>query len=288
MIVGEILGVATPAPDGHFFELGGNSLQALQLTLALREEFQVEVPLGLLFENPTIAGLAALVRRTAKIADTSPILPTTGRDKVPLSFAQERLWFIDRLMGGSVYNIPVAVRLKGPLDLKILEIGLNKIVERHESLRTTFAEIDGRPIQVIHDARPIAVESVKPDGANADERRRDAQARLAALAALPFDLECGPLLRLTVFELDTDDHLALLVIHHIAADAWSFGVLLRELAAFYGASALGGEPAVARARHPICGFFGLATAACRRSGGRTPGLLAAGPHRRADGRVSVR
>ena len=121
VIVGEILGVATPAPDGNFFELGGNSLQALQLTLALREEFQVEVPLGLLFENPTIAGLAALVRRTAKIADTSPILPTTGRDKVPLSFAQERLWFIDRLMGGSVYNIPVAVRLKGPLDLKILE-----------------------------------------------------------------------------------------------------------------------------------------------------------------------
>ena len=85
---------------------------------------------------------------------------------------------------------------------------------------------------------------MKPDGANADERLRDAQARLAALAALPFDLERGPLLRLTVFELDTDDHLALLVIHHIAADAWSFGVLLRELAAFYGASALGGEPAL--------------------------------------------
>jgi len=239
----QILGLERVGIHDNFFELGGHSLLATRLVSRLRDDLQVEVPLRTLFETPTVAGLAESIRRkmwAAQDLSIPPIQPVPRDRDLPLSFAQQRLWFLDQLEPGSpFYNIPTAVRLTGPLDVAALERTLNEIVRRHEALRTTFETVDGRARQVI--APELTVPLPVTDLTDLPETEREAEALQLATqeAQRPFDLARGPLLRARLLRLGREDHVALLTMHHIVSDGWSMGILIQEIAALYEAFSSG-------------------------------------------------
>ncbi|HEU4628280.1 MAG TPA: condensation domain-containing protein, partial [Gemmatimonadaceae bacterium] len=183
-----------------------------------------------------------LVERGAR-ADDGPI-PPRPRDAgpLPLSFAQQRLWFLDQLVpGGTMYNIPSITRLPGPIDAAVLARSLTEIVRRHEVLRTTFSVHDGQPVQVIHPPAPLPLPLPLHDlRALPASARTAAAAQLAAAEAQrPFDLRTGPLLRAHLVRLDEAEYALVLVMHHIVTDGWSMGIFFRELGALYPAFAAG-------------------------------------------------
>ncbi|MGK3992297.1 non-ribosomal peptide synthase/polyketide synthase [Sorangium sp. So ce1024] len=225
-----------------FFWIGGHSLLATQVLARVRAAFRVDLPLRALFEAPTLAGLAERVeaaRRAGAGAERPPLLPAGREGPLPLSFAQQRLWFLAQLAPDSAfYNVAGAVRIEGPLDRAALEESFQEIVRRHEALRTTFAAVDGVPRQVI--APPGAGARLPFEGVDLralpGPDRDAAVRRLAAEEARrPFDLERGPLARATLLQLADAEHVLLLTMHHIVSDGWSVGVLLRELSALYDA-----------------------------------------------------
>ncbi|PYT07626.1 MAG: hypothetical protein DMF49_07550 [Acidobacteria bacterium] len=176
------------------------------------------------------------VRRAA--AESIPRRPA-GRP-APLSFAQERLWFLDRLGPATpIYNMARALRLRGPLDVAALERGLNEIVRRHEILRTTFAEAAEGPVQVIAPSLVLDLPVVELGALPEDRRQEEVSRRAAEEVRRPFDLGRGPLLRGLLLRLAGDEHVMVLTLHHIAGDGWSIGVLDREMAALYEAFAAG-------------------------------------------------
>jgi amino acid adenylation domain-containing protein len=222
--------------DDNFFDLGGHSLLATLLISRIREDLRVDLPLHSFFDAPTPAGLARVILALREGPETPPIqtVPRTG--PLPLSFAQERLWFLDQLEPGSdLYNIAAAERLLGRLDAPALRASLDEIVRRHEPLRTTFAVEGGGPVQRIGPPRPEALPAVDLSGLAAGTRRREAERLAAEEGRRGFDLERGPLLRTTLLRLAGDDHLLLLTLHHIVADGWSMGVFVRELSSLYAA-----------------------------------------------------
>jgi amino acid adenylation domain-containing protein len=226
----------------NFFESGGHSLNATQVVSRARNIFHVELHVSDLFTSPTIARLAAIVSEKLKDARwQSPPLRRISRSRhVPVSFAQQRLWFIDRLESGSpFYNIPVAVRLSGKLDVDVLQGCVNEIVQRHEILRTSFAEADREPVQVI--APDLAVPITINDLTHYPDEAKDAQVcRLAdENIQRQFDLEKAPLLRLNLFRLGPEEHVLLAVMHHIVSDGWSLGIFVRELTELYAAFSAG-------------------------------------------------
>ena len=226
-----------------FFQLGGHSLLATQVVSRIRDAFGVEIPLRALFEKPTVAGLAEnidVVRRAGPNLRPPPIVPVARGGDLPLSFAQRRLWFIDQLMPeDAAYNIPAAVRLKGPLNVVALERSLNEIVKRHEALRTTFAVVDGAPVQIIAPSLTVAPSLVDLGKLSENERELEVRRLAAEEAGRPFDLVRGPLLRLTLLRLGEEEHVGLLVMHHIVFDGWSTGILIREMAVLYEAFSSG-------------------------------------------------
>ncbi len=231
----ELLGRAC-GPADDFFAVGGHSLLATQLVSRVRRAFGIEIPVLALFEAPTLAGLAERVDAALGKPDAATlpaIEPAPGAGPWPLSFAQRRLWLLDRLEpGGSTYNIPLAVRLTGPFDAHRLEQSLGAIVDRHATLRTRFVEIAGKPMQEVQSIRPI-LQRIDLSAAPADLGRL-----LAEEADRPFDLSAGPLFRAVLVELGNDEAVLALTVHHIASDGWSTGVLVRELSALYGGAAL--------------------------------------------------
>jgi amino acid adenylation domain-containing protein len=240
----EVLGLERVGVEDDFFELGGHSLLATQVASRVREAFRTELPLRALFEAPTVAELSrrveAILADAAPDAGGPPLVRVSREGTLPLSFAQQRLWFIDRLEPGSAaYNIPLPLRLRGDLHVPTLARAMGEIARRHETLRTTFAEVDGGPVQRVHAARAAPVPVV--DLAGLPAPRRDAEAmRLAGdEARRPFDLRRGPLLRAGLLRLDSREHVLLLCMHHIVSDAWSTGVLFREMAVLYGAFSRG-------------------------------------------------
>ncbi|MGZ3460459.1 MAG: condensation domain-containing protein, partial [Archangium sp.] len=245
---GPLLGVARVGAHDNFFEMGGHSLLATQVVSRLREALGVEVPVRVLFEAPTVEQLAQRLEavRGGKEGPRVPALvPVSREGELPLSFAQQRLWFLEQLApGGFSYNVPFATRLKGRLDVAALERSLGELVRRHEALRTTFAQVDGQPVQRIAPepsfALPVESLEVLPEG----ERERAARHRAEAEARRPFDLEKGPLVRARLLRLSEDDQVLLLVMHHIVCDGWSLGVLLHELATMYRAFSQGEVPAL--------------------------------------------
>jgi alpha-ketoglutarate-dependent taurine dioxygenase/acyl carrier protein len=239
----EILGLRRVGLRDNFFELGGHSLLATQVISRVRETFGVELPLRTLFESPTIAELASSVERALQSetgVTLAPIERVSREGDLPLSFAQQRLWFLDQLASGNTaYNIQVAVRLTGALDLPALEKTLNEIVRRHEALRTTFAVREGLPVQVITPEYRVSLPLVDISDAPAAAREAAVERLYAEEGRRAFDLARLPLIRFRLLRLSEAQHVLLLTMHHIVSDGWSMGVITREVASLYGAYTTG-------------------------------------------------
>jgi amino acid adenylation domain-containing protein len=247
----------------NFFDLDGHSLLATQVMVRLRKALGVELPLKELFENATVADLAARVAQirqaptsspTARISQAiqtaeraeqefrPPLTRVSREAELPLSFAQLRLWFIDQIEPGNAsYNCPLAVRLRGWLNVQILEEALNEIIARHETLRTTFSADGGKPKQLIGPASKVDLVIENLSGLTEEDREAAARQLVIKEVERPFNLRRGPLVRVKVLKLAEEDHVMALVTHHIVSDAWSTGVLIDELLALYKAYSEG-EP----------------------------------------------
>jgi amino acid adenylation domain-containing protein len=234
----ELLGVDEVGIRDNFFLLGGHSLLATQLVSRVREAFGVEVDLNEFFADPTVAELARTIERGIRGGgpEIPPIEPVPRDGELPLSFAQQRLWFVDRMdPGRSVYNIPLAIRFTGPLEVPVLERTFGEVVRRHESLRTRFGERDGEPWQRIEEPWTVQVPLVDLSALPV-QRREEAARRLAVeIADRPFDLSREVLWRAAVLRLEEEDHVGVVTFHHIVSDAWSMGVLIEEVSALYDA-----------------------------------------------------
>lgn len=236
----EVLGVSPIGIDDDFFELGGDSLIGLKMTARSRD-LGVHVSVDQLFRKRTVRELAATIDQVA-LAETVPAIVRVPRNgSMPLSFTQQRVWFIDRLApGGSAYNIHASVRIKGILDLAVLEQVLQAIVARHESLRTRFDFVEGEPRQIIQEnvAVPLLVKDLSA-------HQEDGETAVRTLARneiqKPFDLQRGPLVRACLLKLAEQDHVLVVTMHHIVSDGWSLGILVREVSALYKAFSAG-EP----------------------------------------------
>jgi non-ribosomal peptide synthetase component F len=218
----------------NFFELGGHSLLATQVISRMRRAFGRELPLRTVFEHPTIAALAASVEaglRGAEQPSAPPLTPAGGSGPMPLSYAQERLWFLDQLEPGSAnYNIPAAVRLTGELNREALERSLEQLMERHQVLRTRYDEVEGGPAQVIEP--PPRVELA----ARAVSGGAGLREELEEFVREPFDLRRGPVLRARLWRISEQEHVAAVSVHHIAFDGWSAGVMIGELGELYASA----------------------------------------------------
>ncbi|HEX7330560.1 MAG TPA: amino acid adenylation domain-containing protein [Pyrinomonadaceae bacterium] len=239
----DLLGIDQVGINDNFFELGGHSLLATQLISRLRKTIQVEIPLRLIFETHTLAALAENVAPLLDQEDAleiPSIVPVSREGELPLSFAQQRLWFLHQFEPDSnAYNMPIPLHLEGALEHAVLERTLNELVRRHEVLRTTFVTVDGQPLQVITPAQESHLPLVDLSELPEDVRRIEANRLAVEEARRPFDLSTGPLLRTTLVRLAAEEHFVLLTMHHIISDGWSMGVLTKEVALLYGAFSRG-------------------------------------------------
>ena len=238
----EVLGVERIGIDESFFDRGGHSLSAMQVVSRIRKTFGVELPLRDLFLDPTVAALARRIEELRRARESPAEAPLqriprrpAGEGDLPLSFAQQRLWFVDQLEPGRpAYNIPIALRLQGALEGAALAGALAALAARHESLRTTFPSRSGEPAQRISPEGSACVPGrVDLRGLPLDRREIEAGLLAREEALAPFDLARGPLLRSRLLILGEDDHLLLLTIHHIVSDGWSMGVMVRDVIELY-------------------------------------------------------
>ncbi|BFV55961.1 hypothetical protein KCMC57_up10650 [Kitasatospora sp. CMC57] len=231
----EILGLESVGIDDDFFDLGGHSLLVTRLVSRLRSVLGVEIGIRDLFQAPTVARLG---KRVDRAQHARPALRAVVRpERLPLSFAQQRLWFLGQLEEqGSAYNVPVTIRLRGALDTRALRAAVSDVVARHEVLRTVFQEWAGEPYQ-----RVLAPEEAEIPWSEASADEAGLSALIATAANQGFDLSARPPLRVHLFELDPEQHVLLLVMHHIASDGWSMGPLVRDLGAAYAARSTTGE-----------------------------------------------
>ncbi len=239
----DVLQKKTVGVNDNFFDLGGHSLKMTQMSSRIREVFKVEIPLRTLFESPTILEIAQKIEAAGSAPENQP-LPSVKKisreGELPLSFTQQRLWFLDQLVPDSnYYNITSAVRLQGQLNFPALEAGLQEIINRHEVLRTLFISSNGKPHLIIKEQMPVNIEVTGLTDLDPAIREAEA-ARLANRSALlPFFLNTGPLFRFKLYHLDSHEHLLLITLHHIISDGWSMGVFVRELSALYDAFSKG-------------------------------------------------
>ncbi|MBI4749085.1 MAG: amino acid adenylation domain-containing protein [Acidobacteria bacterium] len=249
----QVLHLPTVHRHSNFFALGGHSLLATQLASRLRETFQLDLPLSLIFEAPTVAQQASWITRqqlqgasggSAASAPPPPLVAVSREHPLPLSFSQLRTWFMEQLEPSE----PLAggVRLHGKLDLAVLERCFVEIIERHEVLRTSFETVNGQPIQVIHRTLRFQIEVINvQDASSPEERRARIEEFLAREGRKPFQLTTGPLLRVALIQLAPESWILFFAVHHIISDGWSLEIFGRELAVLYRAFSKG-EPSPLR------------------------------------------
>ena len=235
----EILRIEQVGVEDNFFERGGHSLMAAQVIARISQAFQIRIPLRALFETPTVAGLArqaeALVLR-GDGSESLPLKPTDRSGSLPLSFAQERLWFLNQLEpANSLYNIIFALRIAGDLEPHPLRQAFTEVVRRHEVLRTRFTSQDGEPAQIVcaAEAPEFTVLTADSEEAARELIRRE--------GARPFDLTQAPLIRATLISIAPKDYVFVLVTHHIVSDGWSSGLIVSDLRSLY-ADFVDGKP----------------------------------------------
>lgn len=238
----DLLGLPKISLNDNFFELGGHSLLATRVMVRVRKTTGVELPLRALFENPTVAKLASYIDSSApeSTASLPPILPVSRDRELPLSFAQQRLWFMEQLKPGDpLFHSFQALLIDGPLDVRALELSLNEIIRRHEVLHTVFDTVAGLPVQRVAPFTPMSLRTMNVS----DVPQADHSSTLTQLAAderqQPFDLARGPLIRALLVALGEQEHALLLTLHHIVSDGWSMGILCREMQTLYDAFASG-------------------------------------------------
>ena len=249
----------------NFFALGGHSLLATRVMSRLRQTFQIELPLRRLFEHPTIAQFAQAIEQAAQTRsglELTPIQPLSRDGELPLSFAQERLWFLTQLEPGNpFYNAPGAVHLSGRLNLPALAQSFNEVLRRHEVLRTFFREVEGKPIGVPSGLATLSLPMIDLSELPVPEREAEVRKLVLSEAQQSFDLTRDLLLRIKLLRLGQQEHVLIFNMHYLASDAWSAGVLLEEISTLYPAYCAQGD------RHPCrnyriqyAGLCGLATA----------------------------
>ncbi|ASZ13033.1 non-ribosomal peptide synthetase [Chitinophaga sp. MD30] len=221
-----------------FFSMGGHSLLAIRLISAVRKEVGVDMSIGEVFDHPTLGGMSELLSSRQQVQDGGQQLSVQARPAhIPLSYSQERLWFIDQLEGSVHYHIPVVLQLRGVLDIAALSYALRGIVNRHEVLRTVIQPSGGVPYQVILPTDQWRMNIITEELYHADVRAREK--RITDLLHAPFDLSADHMLRADLMVLDEEEHLLIVTLHHIASDGWSNSITVRELAAFYQAAVTG-------------------------------------------------
>ena len=244
-IFAEVLKIDGVGIDDNFFELGGHSLLATQVISRVTNTFGVEIGVRSVFEKPTVEGLASRIEKAINAgakAEAPPLVKVSREGRLPLSFAQQRLWFIDQMEpGNTLFNVPGALRLEGNLNLDALERCVNEIVRRHEVLRTRFEVEAGEPAQVIEQWAPWKLEVDDLTSLPQEEREEEAGRIAREEAKRSFDLSRGPLLRVRVLKLGEELHMALYTMHHIVSDEWLMGVMLREMREIYEAMSEGRE-----------------------------------------------
>lgn len=233
----DLLGTDRVGVIDNFFDLGGHSLLATCVVSKLCDEFQVALPLEKFFEKATVRGVAQAITETqAGNQSDYTILYCKERGALQLSFAQQRLWFLDQLSPGDpLHNMPISMRLEGELNVEVLTRALNELIHRHESLRTTFAVIDNSPVQIIASSLNLEFPLIDLRELPDAEQKTEIDRLISEEQHGSFDLAHGPLIRIRIIRLADDDHLLLLTLHHIVADGWSFAILTRELSALYQA-----------------------------------------------------
>jgi amino acid adenylation domain-containing protein len=245
----KLLGLEGVGVDESFFDLGGHSLLATQLVSRIRHDFGVALPLRTVFEWPTIAGLAAVIERSAGAAeeyDELPLEPVERSGDLPLSFAQQRLWFVDQFKPGSAdYVIAARAELRGPLDGSALRAALTSLARRHEALRTTFPSAGGEARQAVSPDAHVELDVVDLARVDPGDRAGAAAAAVEREAARPFDLATGPLWRTALVRLADDHHFFVTCMHHIVSDGWSLGIFASELSELYNAHVEEREPRLA-------------------------------------------
>ncbi len=241
----EVLGRSQVGIHDNFFALGGQSLSALRLLIRVKQAFQVEIPLSSLFGALTVAEMAQCVEealRHSRTREVPPFVPMQRTEELPLSFAQQRLWFLSQLQPESTdYVFSLIWNFSGLLDTRALERSIQELELRHESLRTTFRESMGQPIQVIHPAGHSILPLIDLQELKREQRERQVQMLARQGTQHPCDLVNGPLIRISLLRLEEQEHALLVILHHIICDAWSNEIFMRELAALYQAE-VNGEP----------------------------------------------
>ncbi|GHO56593.1 non-ribosomal peptide synthetase [Ktedonobacter robiniae] len=239
----EVLVVEQVGREANFFELGGHSLLATQLISRVRNQFHIDLPLRALFESSTLMGLASQIEAVRPVESELqfPSISRVSRQRdLQPSFGQERFWFLNQLEPeNTAYNMPMAFRLDGRLRLDCMQQSLDEIIRRHEILRTTFVEVQGTPVQRIKAEFSLELPLLDLTGIEEEEWEAEIQRRLTIEARQPFDLERGPLLRVSLLRLDAQTHVLFLTMHHIISDGWSLSVFMREFGEFYSTFAEG-------------------------------------------------
>jgi amino acid adenylation domain-containing protein/FkbM family methyltransferase len=235
-----ILEVSQVGVNDDFFELGGHSLLAVRLISAVRKEFVVEIPISDVFDYPTIALLGKQIQNASGRSILPEIMVKPRMERIPLSFSQERLWFIDKLEGSVQYHVNIVLQLNGNLRKDALEYSLRTIVNRHEVLRTVILEQDGEPYQFIKEKNKWNLLEI--DGSLYKNDRGLLQEDIKKYFKRPFDLSEDDMIRAALFTIDTEEYVLVVTIHHLASDGWSKSILVKEVVALYRSYIEGSEP----------------------------------------------